>query len=151
MPDQQSTRQMSATIKQQGRRMTPQRQLILSALGSFRGHVTAEEVYQKVSSQFPQVNVSTIYRTLELLEDLGLVTHTHFDNGITQYHLTSAGVHQHLVCQSCSSEQELGLEILEPLARELRNTYGFAADLAHFAIVGLCRDCVAQKAVGSRQ
>lgn len=140
-PSPQSARQMTDALKRRGRRMTPQRQLILSALGSFSTHVSADEIHQKVSSQFPQVNISTVYRTLELLEDLGLVTHTHFDDGVTQYHLAEAGLHQHLVCRRCGSEEELGVEILEPLARELRQRYDFAADLAHFAIVGVCKAC----------
>lgn len=144
---QQPARELTATLRQRGHRMTPQRQLILSALGSFEGHVSAEEIHQKVASQFPQVNISTVYRTLELLEELGLVTHTHFDDGVTQYHLASAGIHQHLVCRGCGSEQELDLALLEPLARKLHEAYGFSADLAHFAIVGLCRECRRTKKV----
>ncbi|MBI4494212.1 MAG: transcriptional repressor [Chloroflexi bacterium] len=144
MSQPQSARQMTAALKQHGCRMTPQRQLILNALGSFPGHVSAEAIHQQVSSEFPQVNISTVYRTLELLEDLGLVTHTHFDDGVTQYHLAEAGPHQHLVCRGCGSQQELGVELLEPLGQLLRQRYGFAADLTHFAIVGLCRTCVAR-------
>jgi Fur family ferric uptake transcriptional regulator len=138
---------MGAVLRQQGRRMTPQRQLILAALRSFDGHVSAEAVHQKVSSEFPHISISTVYRTLELLEDLGLVAHTHFDDGVTQYHLAEAGFHQHLVCRGCGSERELELEVLEPLASVLRNRYGFNADLTHFAIVGLCEDCAS---TGSR-
>ena len=135
------SRQMSEALKKRGHRLTPQRQLILDALESLDGHISAEAIYQQVSRRFPQVNISTVYRTLELLEELGIVTHTHFDNGVTQYHLTEAGLHQHLVCRRCGSEQELEVEVVEPLARELLHRYGFAADLAHFAIVGTCQDC----------
>jgi Fur family ferric uptake transcriptional regulator len=87
------------------------------------------------------VNISTVYRTLELLQDIGLVTHTHFDDGVAQYHRAEEGLHQHLVCRACGSEQELDLAVLEPLGAVLNERYGFEADLAHFALVGLCRAC----------
>ena len=128
-------------LRERGQRMTPQRQLILEAVQQLEGHISAEAVHARVAARFPQVNISTVYRTLELLQELGLVTHTHFDDGVAQYHRADQGVHQHLVCRQCGSEQELGLELLEPLGLELRRRHGFQADLAHFALVGLCRAC----------
>ena len=128
-------------LRERGQRMTPQRQLILEAVQQLEGHISAEAVHARVAARFPQVNISTVYRTLELLQELGLVTHTHFDDGVAQYHRADQGVHQHLVCRQCGSEQELGLELLEPLGLELRQRHGFQADLAHFALVGLCRAC----------
>lgn len=123
--------------------MTPQRQLILEAIASLSGHISADAVHQRVVRAFPNVNISTVYRTLELLQDLGYVTHTHFDDGVAQYHLADDGMHQHLVCRRCGAEQELDMATLDPLAQRLRESYGFEADLAHFAIVGLCRSCQA--------
>ena len=128
-------------LRERGQRMTPQRQLILEAVQQLKGHISAEAVHAQVAARFPQVNISTVYRTLELLQELGLVTHTHFDDGVAQYHRADQGVHQHLVCRQCGSEEELGLELLEPLGRELRRRHGFQADLAHFALIGLCREC----------
>lgn len=128
-------------LRERGQRMTPQRQLILEAVQQLEGHISAEAVHARVAARFPQVNISTVYRTLELLQELGLVTHTHFDDGVAQYHRADRGVHQHLVCRQCGSEQELGLELLEPLGLELRRRHGFRADLAHFALVGLCQAC----------
>jgi Fur family ferric uptake transcriptional regulator len=128
-------------LRERGQRMTPQRQLILEAVQQLEGHISAEAVHARVAARFPQVNISTVYRTLELLQELGLVTHTHFDDGVAQYHRADQGVHQHLVCRQCGSEQELGLELLEPLGLELRRRHGFQADLAHFALVGLCQAC----------
>jgi Fur family transcriptional regulator, ferric uptake regulator len=136
--------QMVQTLKERGHRLTPQRQMILDAIEASEGHVSAESVHAKVAAQFPQVNISTVYRTLDLLQDLGLVTHTHFDDGIAQYHLTSEGQHQHMVCRRCGSEREIDVSVLDPLDRHLRDRYGFQADLAHFAIIGICADCAAQ-------
>src|ERR1051326_6223612 len=75
-------------LKQRGLRMTPQRQLILDAVASARGHISVDHVYQQVISQFPDVNGKTVYRTLEVLEELGLVRHTHFHDGVAQYQRT---------------------------------------------------------------
>ena len=128
-------------LRERGQRMTPQRQLILEAVQQLEGHISAEAVHARVAARFPQVNISTVYRTLELLQNLGLVTHTHFDDGIAIYHLAEDSHHQHMVCRRCGSEQELGLELLEPLGLELRRRHGFQADLAHFAIIGTCGAC----------
>ena len=135
--------EMVQALKERGHRLTPQRQMILEAIEASRGHVSAESIHAEVAARFPQVNISTVYRTLELLQDLGLVSHTHFDDGIAQYHLASEAQHQHMVCRRCGHEQELAVSVLDPLDRHLRERYGFVADLAHFAIVGLCAKCVA--------
>jgi Fur family ferric uptake transcriptional regulator len=133
--------QLVGTLKERGHRLTPQRLMILDAIEASTGHVSAESIHAKVAAQFPQVNISTVYRTLELLQNLGLVTHTHFDDGIAQYHLGSEAPHQHMVCRRCGDEREIDVSILDPLDRHLRETYGFEADLAHFAIVGVCKGC----------
>src|SRR6266849_6540749 len=121
--------------------MTPQRQLILDAVATLHGHISADQVYQQVIRQFPDVNVTTVYRTLEVLEELGLMRHTHFHDGVAQYQRTDEAPHHHLVCTVCDGDTELDLEILEPLAEELLQRYGFKSDLAHTAIVGVCRAC----------
>ncbi len=135
---------MVQTLKEQGHRLTPQRQLILEAIEASEGHVSAESVHARVAAQFPQVNISTVYRTLELLQNLGMVTHTHFDDGVAKYHLASLAAHQHMVCRRCGDEREIDVRVLDPLDQHLREQYGFAADLAHFAIVGLCARCAAE-------
>jgi len=78
---------------------------------------------------------------LEALEELGYVTHTHFDDRVTRWHRADAQRHGHLVCRSCGAEQEVPIGLLEPLARRLRDEHGFRADLAHSAIVGICKAC----------
>lgn len=134
--------QLVQSLKERGHRLTPQRQLILEAIESSDGHVSAESVHARVAAQFPQVNISTVYRTLELLQTLGLVTHTHFDDGIALYHLAEDSNHQHMVCRSCGAEREIDVQELAPLDKHLRETYGFQADLAHFAIIGTCGTCI---------
>ena len=129
------------TLKSRGYRLTPQRRVIVDALERVRHHTTAEDVAGRVAERFAGVDASTVYRTLELLEAEGLVTHTHFDDGVTRWHLASEEAHQHLVCRSCGEEQELDLALLSPAARRIRERFGFDADMAHFAIAGTCARC----------
>jgi Fur family ferric uptake transcriptional regulator len=133
--------QMREELRARGGRVTPQREIVLAALYKMPGHVTAEEVHEVVAADHPSINQSTVYRTLELLEELGLVYHSHVGHGSNSYHLASRGWHLHLVCQNCGVEIEADLESLEPVARELRTRYGFEPDFSHFAVVGVCADC----------
>src|SRR5436853_6419624 len=135
-----SAHELKVALKQRGLRMTPQRQLILDAVASMHGHVSADQVYQQVVRVFPDVNISTVYRTLEVLEELGVVRHTHFHDGVAQYERTDEAPHHHMVCTVCQADTELDLEILEPLADALRRRYGFESNLAHTAIIGICRE-----------
>src|SRR5215467_14434927 len=112
-----SASQLKVALRQRGLRMTPQRQLILDAVAAMRGHVSVDQVYQQVVSVFPDVNISTVYRTLEVLEELGVVRHIHFHDGVAQYERTDEAAHQHLVCTRCGADSELDLAVLEPLAK----------------------------------
>lgn len=125
----------------QGKRMTVQRRLVHEALQRTRHHTTAEEISRRIRAKHPGVNPSTVYRNLEALEELGLVTHTHLNDRVTRWHRADAERHGHMVCRSCDVEQEIPLGTLEPLADRLRRDYGFDPDLAHAAIVGVCRAC----------
>jgi len=132
---------LRAALKQQGWRMTPQRRLILEAIMRSRGHISVDQVYRQVTQDYPDVNITTVYRTLELLEELGYVRHTHFHGDRAQYQRSDEPAHQHLVCTECGRDQELDLSVLEPLEAELLRRYSFHADLSHTAIVGVCRAC----------
>lgn len=132
---------LRAALKARGFRMTPQRQLILRAVAALHGHISVDQVYQRVVSQFPDVNISTVYRTLEVLEELGFVRHTHFHDSVAQYQRTDEAPHQHMLCSVCGVDRELDVALLQPLADELHRRYGFQADLTHTAIVGICSQC----------
>lgn len=124
-----------------GMRMTVQRRLVLDALRRSRHHTTAEEIARSIRASYPQIDPSTVYRNLEALERLGYVTHTHLDDRITRWRRADSPQHGHLVCRKCGSEEEIAMSVLEPLAKRLRGEHGFRADLAHSAVVGLCREC----------
>lgn len=128
-------------LRASGKRMTVQRRFVLEALERARHHITAEQIAARIRARHPQIDASTVYRNLQSLEELGYVTHTHFEDRVTQWHLADAHRHGHLVCRLCGVETEVPMTLLEPLARKLRSEHGFRADLAHSAVVGICREC----------
>ena len=123
-----------------GGRRTASRQAIVEAVVGAEGHVTAEQIADQVQSRFPSVNLSTVYRTLESLEDLGVVDHVHLGHGRAVYHLADQS-HQHLFCEHCERVEEVPVAKLRPLFGMLERQYGFELDRRHFAIVGRCRSC----------
>src|SRR5437899_9721689 len=107
-------------VRDSGKRMTIQRRLVLEALERAKHHITADEIAARIRRQHPQIDPSTVYRNLEALEKLGHVTHTHFEDRVTRWHLADEHRHGHLVCRSCGQELEVEMTVLEPLARRLR-------------------------------
>jgi len=115
--------------------------MILSAIESSDDHISAEEIYAQVAAKYPQVNISTVYRTLELLKHLGLVTETDLGEGRVRYHPADKGHHHHLVCTECGAVIDLDESVLSPVKDVLLREYGFIADLRHLAIFGRCTKC----------
>jgi Fur family ferric uptake transcriptional regulator len=134
-----------ASVREHGYRMTPQREMILEVLHSGDGHLTADEIYQMIHEKSPAVNLATVYRTLELLKALHLVTAIDTGGGCVHYELAGEQRHHHLVCDGCGHTLELDCAVLEPLERELCRRYGFQVDLDHLALFGLCPKCQKQK------
>jgi len=122
-------------------RLTPQRLMIVSAIENSDGHISAEEIYAQVVAKYPYVNISTVYRTLELLKELGLVTETDFGEGRVRYHPVGKGHHHHLVCTQCGTVIDLDESLLSSLESMLLREYKFSADLKHLAIMGRCARC----------
>lgn len=129
-----------AELRRRGYRLTPQRQLVLEAVGEL-GHATPEEIVTAVRRTASGVNISTVYRTLELLEELGLVQHAHLGHGASTYSVTSDDDHVHLVCRDCGGIEEAPLSVVGPVVAELAATRGFTVDVGHFAVFGRCREC----------
>ena len=127
-------------LRSRGYRLTPQRQLVLEAVGRL-GHATPEDIAAAVRETAQGVNISTVYRTLELLEELGLVQHAHLGHGAPTYSLASDSDHVHLVCRDCGVIGEAPPELVAPLVAELAESRGFQVDVGHFAVFGRCRDC----------
>ncbi len=127
-------------LRSRGYRLTPQRQLVLEAVTEL-GHATPEEALAWVRERASGVNVSTVYRTLELLEELSLVKHTHLSHGAPTYHAAAAPEHVHLVCRTCGDIREVEPSAVAPLVEMLAATHGFAADVGHLTVFGDCERC----------
>jgi len=132
---------MFDVLAEKGYRMTPQRLMIVSAVEDSDDHISAEEVFSQVLERYPNVNISTVYRTLDLLEALGLVTKTDLGGGRVRYHPADKGHHHHLVCRDCGKIIDLNESALKTLHESLLRDYGFDADLRHLGIMGKCERC----------
>lgn len=129
-----------ARLREHGYRITPQRQLVLEAVEVLR-HGTPEEILVEVQRTASGVNLSTIYRTLEVLEDVGLVTHAHIGHGAPTYHAVDEHVHIHLVCDRCRKVLSVPSTVAEGFVSALRTEYGFHTDISHVSVHGSCDDC----------
>ena len=131
---------LANVLRSRGLRLTAQRQLILDAVVGL-GHATPEQVHVAVQKVAAGVNITTVYRTLELLEELGLVTHTHLSHGSPTFHAVGEEQHVHLVCRVCGAVAEVPPSFLADLAGELEAQRGFLIDIGHVALFGVCAGC----------
>jgi Fur family ferric uptake transcriptional regulator len=134
--------QWQAELRARGYRLTPQRQLVLEAVGEL-GHGTPEEIASAVRRTASGVNISTVYRTLELLEEIGLVRHTHLGHGAPTYSVAGDDDHVHLVCRDCEAVEEASTALVQDLVARLAAEKGFTVDVGHVALFGRCRTCSA--------
>ena len=132
-------------LHERGYRLTPQRKAVLSLLHNVEGFVTADLIYAHVRERCPHVDMSTVYRTLDLLTHLELVVMLDTGEGQRQYELVGAhGLHHHLHCTACDATLRLDDQVLAPLVREIRDQYGFAVQSGSLMLTGLCVACQAK-------
>ena len=134
------TEELAARLHSLGYRLTPQRQLVLQAVDKL-GHATPDEILAEVQQHASAVNVSTVYRNLEVLEQLGLVRHAHLSDRAPTYHSVTDHTHFHLVCRKCQRVVSVDPDVVAPFADRLRQEQGFVVDVGHLAIFGECVEC----------
>ena len=127
-------------LRERGLRLTPQRQLILEAVYEL-GHATPEQIHNCVRERAAGVNITTVYRTLELLEELGLVNHTHLSHGSPTYHRAGEDQHVHLVCRGCGGITEVDPSVMRPVTEKLQQEQDFRVDVGHVSLFGVCGRC----------
>lgn len=140
MSTSESSRSWKSVLREQGNRLTPQREVVLQAVEQL-GHATADDIHRVVADQAPTLNLSTIYRTLTLLEELGVIQAVKLADRSTVYHSKAIPAHVHLVCSRCGGVTDALPDDFGALALTLVRTYGFDADLDRLVISGTCRDC----------
>jgi Fur family transcriptional regulator, ferric uptake regulator len=134
-------------LRKRGLRMTPQRRVIVAEIMRTQGHISPTALARKVQGEMPGVNASTIYRTLSLLEEAGVLAHAHLESG-AEYHRAEDAGHIHLSCSRCGAEDDLSLDEAAALQQLIEQHHGFRPDLTHFAMSGLCADCQRELAAG---
>jgi Fur family ferric uptake transcriptional regulator len=132
--------QWDKKLRTAGFRITPQRQLVLEAVTHLR-HATPEEILAEVQVTATGVNLSTVYRTLEVLEQVGLVTHAHIGHGAPTYHVVDDTPHIHLVCSRCRKVESIDGATFTKFASQLEEKEGFVVNVSHVALHGLCKKC----------
>jgi Fur family ferric uptake transcriptional regulator len=135
-------------LRERGHRMTSQRRAIVDVVMRTKGHITPPDVVQSVKKKVPSVDESTVYRTLALLEEVGVLSHAHLHGG-PEYHHVDAHDHVHLACSNCGSDLYLAVRDTAKMRKALEDQIGFEADFTHFAIAGTCETCL-RKARGAR-
>lgn len=134
-------------LRDRGLRWTPQRRVLVEVLSQTDGHITGSELVERCRAIDPQTIPSTVYRTLDVLEDLGLVRHGHGADGREEFHVLPDAVHGHLYCSSCGAAWEIDTAEAASLVRALRRSRQFEVDLSHVTIVGRCAGCGASAGV----
>jgi Fur family ferric uptake transcriptional regulator len=128
-------------LRERGFRLTPQRMMVLEAIESSDDHISAEEIHARARAQYPYMNISTVYRTLELLKEQSLAAETDLGGGRLVYHPEGKAQHHHLVCRKCGKVTDIDVSVLRQLRDDLRARYSFNADLEHIGIFGACATC----------
>jgi Fur family ferric uptake transcriptional regulator len=128
-------------LHQRGLRWTPQRRLLIEVLARTDGHITGAELVERCRAADPETTPSTVYRTLDVLEDIGLIRHAHGLDGREEFHVRPADEHGHLHCSVCHRAWEIGADEVAGLVRDFQESRGFRVDLGHLTVVGVCADC----------
>ena len=132
-------------LRASGHRLTPQRELVLAAVEAL-GHATPDAVYAEVRTHSDSINLSTVYRTLELLDELGLIRHAHLTDRAPTYHSARGHEHAHLICRECHRVISIDRGEMETTLQALVGKHEFAPDFGHLTIFGTCKECRAAEA-----
>jgi Fur family ferric uptake transcriptional regulator len=139
-----ATEDLAARLRARGLRVTPQRELVLAAVREL-GHATPEQIAEVVTD----VDITTVYRTLELLEELELVKHAHLGHGAPAYR-PAEDDHVHVVCHTCGAIFDTPPQLVDALAVRLLDERGFVLDRSHFTVFGQCASCAEQNDAAER-
>ena len=125
-------------IRAHGGRITTARRLVVGVLLATDGHLSAEDITSVIRAEHPEVHLTTVYRTLESLAEIGIVAHTHLGHGAAVYHLGE--IHQHLSCDVCGALRDVPVSVLDDLRVTLERDHQFVLHVGHFALLGRCTE-----------
>ncbi|WP_462420774.1 ferric iron uptake transcriptional regulator [Salinicoccus sp. Marseille-QA3877] len=126
-------------------KLTPQREVTLRVLlENESDHLSAEDVFMKVKDKYPEIGLATVYRTLELLNELKILDKINFGDGVSRYDLRKEGAehfHHHLVCINCGSVEEIEEDLLGEVEKKVENDFQFKITDHRLTFHGICRTC----------
>ncbi|MFZ5965987.1 MAG: Fur family transcriptional regulator [Bacillota bacterium] len=132
-------------LKEKGYKLTPQRRATLDTIIENQGaHMSTEEIYDLVKEKCPEIGLATVYRTLQLLDELGVISKINFDDGCCRYELNTHEddhQHHHLICQKCGKVIEVEVDLLEALEEEIERNYNFQISDHKVKFFGFCSNC----------
>ena len=134
--------------REQGWRVTLQRELILAAIRAAGGHVTPGEIYKRVFVKAPAVNRATVYRNLDFLCEVRLVVAAQI-GGQMYYELAGEEPHHHLVCRQCDRIEQISHQMLKDMLDRIDREQSFVVDMDHLALFGLCAQCRNDRSIGN--
>ena len=133
--------QVRERLHERGLRWTPQRRLLVDVLAQTDGHITGAEPVERCRAADPLTTPSTVYRTLDVLEEIGLIRHAHGLDGREEFHVRPAREHGHLHCTVCERAWEIDADEVGGLVMDMEASRGFRVELGHLSVVGTCREC----------
>jgi Fur family transcriptional regulator, ferric uptake regulator len=132
-------------LRREGHRLTPQRLLVLEIMEASQGHLTADQVLDRLKESYPSINLATVYRSLQWLKEAGRLVETDLGEGRRVFSYLSTHRHHHLICLNCGAIREIPDNILDPVREQIRASYGFEPRMDHFALYGVCSECQAKQ------
>jgi Fur family ferric uptake transcriptional regulator len=142
---------LTARVRQHGCRITWQRVAVLQALCELDGHASAEMMHKRIGRREQDVDLSTVYRTLERLRDLRILSQTDLGRGCAEYEIVTDQPHHHLICRRCGRVIDLNHTYLAAAGEAIARDFGFRPILDHLAIFGHCLECVDAVQVGGEE
>ena len=129
-------------LKSKRLKVTPQRRLILDVFLNSHGHLSTEELYERVKAIDSSIGQTTVYRTMKILADSSIAREVHFGDGLARYeNICGASHHDHLICESCGRNIEVVDSDIERLQEQLADRHGFILTSHRMYLYGLCPDC----------
>ena len=133
--------QMIARLKENQRRITPQRMAVLKILAESKGHPSVEKIYEQVKKQFPTTSLATVYKSVAVIKELGEVLELGFTDGSNRYDGNKPFPHPHLICTECRTIMDPNLSALADVTQELTEETGFKITNHRLDFFGICPEC----------
>jgi len=129
-------------LRASGRRVSAARRLVLEALFCADGPMSADQIAAGIGGRVPRSDLTSVYRNLETLEEVGLVSHVHLGHGPGLYALNRDGEREWLTCKRCGDFRAVDPARLDGVRAAIEAAFGYRASFAHFPVVGLCESCL---------